>query len=192
MSALAEAQERGVLTQGDVELMFTLLANAGNETTRDSISTLVELLTTYPQERARLMSDPLGLSRTATEEVLRFATPVLYFSRTATHTTEINGMEIPEGTRLALYFVSANFDSEVFPDPKRFDVGRDPNPHMTFGGGGPHICLGAPLTRLELRVMVEELMARVPDIHVVGTPVRLRSHINNGYKRMTVRFTPTR
>ena len=142
----------------------------------------------HPEERARLLSDP-SLLPTAVEEMLRWVTPVMHFRRTATCDTELGGVPIKENDKVILYYSSANRDEDIFPDGDRFDVGRTPNEHLAFGAG-EHFCLGASLARLEIRIMFEELLRRLPDIELDGPVRRLRSNFINGYKEIPVRFTP--
>ena len=124
------------------------------------------------------------------EEMLRYISPVMYFRRTATRDVEIGGTTIPEGGRVTLWFIAANRDPLEFADPHRFDLTRQPNEHVAFGAGGPHYCLGANLARLEIRIMFEELLRRMPDIEPTGEISRLRSNFISGVKHMPVRFTP--
>jgi cytochrome P450 len=120
------------------------------------------------------------------EEMLRWATPVMHFRRTATKATDIGGHPIAEGDKVVIWYSSANRDEAVFDDPYTFDVTRRPNPHVAFGGGGPHFCLGANLARMEIRVVFEELMRRIPDMALNGPVERLRSNFINGIKHMPV------
>jgi len=143
----------------------------------------------YAGQRDRLLADP-SLVSTAGEEMLRWVTPVIYFRRTVTRDTEIRGQKIREGEKVVMYYGSANRDEEVFPNGDAFDVSRDPNPHVTFGPGGSHFCLGASLARLEIRVMFEELLRRLADIELAGPVRRLRSNFIAGIKQMPVRFSP--
>jgi cholest-4-en-3-one 26-monooxygenase len=143
----------------------------------------------HPDQRRRLLDDR-SLLDTAVEEMLRWVTPVMQFQRTAQRDTEIAGVPIAEGDRVGLYYVSANRDEEIFPEPDRFDVGRSPNEHITFGAGGPHFCLGANLARLEIRSVFDELLHRLPDIELDRPPRKLRSNFLNGLKAMPVRFSP--
>src|SRR5215470_11971293 len=190
VSVLMRAEVDGErLTELEFDVFFLLLAVAGNETTRNLISGGMLALIEHPDERRRLRHD-LSLLDTGVEEMLRWITPVMQFQRTAQHDTEIAGQPVAEGDRVAVYYVSANRDEAVFMRPDRFDVGRSPNDHLTFGGGGPHFCLGANLARLEIRVMFEELLRRLPDMELNGAPRRLRSNFINGLKQMPVRFTP--
>jgi cholest-4-en-3-one 26-monooxygenase len=169
---------------------FMLLLVAGNETTRNLISGGLLALIEHPEERARLQANP-ALLDTAVEEMLRWVTPVNLFQRTVTRDVELGGQRIREGERVVLFYASANRDEEVFPDAHRFDITRDPNDHLAFGIG-PHFCLGANLARLEIKIMFEELLRRLPDIELAGPVERLRSNFINGIKRMPVRFTPER
>jgi len=178
------------LTITEFNSFFLLLAVAGNETTRNLISGGMLALMQHPAQRDRLLANP-GLLPTAIEEMLRWVTPVNQFQRTATRDVELAGVPIKEGDRVVLFYASANRDEAVFPDPQRFDVGRTPNEHLAFGIG-PHFCLGANLARLEIRVMFEELLRRLPDMRLAGPVERLRSNFINGIKRMPVRFTPER
>jgi cholest-4-en-3-one 26-monooxygenase len=178
------------LSLAEFNSFFMLLLVAGNETTRNLVSGGLLALIEHPEERARLQADP-SLIPTAVEEMLRWVTPVNLFRRTATRDVEVRGQQIREGDKVVLFYASANRDEEVFPDAERFDVGRQPNDHLAFGIG-PHFCLGANLARLEIRVMFEELLRRLPDITLTGSVERLRSNFINGIKRMPVRFTPER
>jgi cholest-4-en-3-one 26-monooxygenase len=177
------------LKEADFDGFFILLAVAGNETTRNLISGAMLALMQHPEQRSRLAADP-SLMPTAVEEFLRWVSPLIYFRRTASRDTEIRDQRIAEGDKLVMYYPSANRDEDVFPDAGVFDVGRSPNPHMAFGGGGPHFCLGASLARLEIRIMFEELLRRLPDIEPAGPVQRLRSNFINGIKHMPVRYTP--
>jgi cholest-4-en-3-one 26-monooxygenase len=169
---------------------FLLLLVAGNETTRNLVSGGLLGLIEHPEERARLVANP-ALLPTAVEEMLRWVTPVNLFQRTATRDVELHGQQIREGDTVVLFYASANRDEDAFPDAHRFDIGRTPNEHLAFGIG-PHFCLGANLARLEIRLMFEELLRRLPDIELAGPVERLRSNFINGIKRMPVRFTPER
>jgi cytochrome P450 len=176
------------LTQRDFDVYFVLLATAGNETTRHTISHGLLALLEHPDQLARLRKDP-ELFKPAAEEMLRWATPVHHFRRTTSQATELAGTEIPAGAKVTTWFVSGNRDEEVFEDPDAFDVGRTPNKHMTFGPGGIHHCMGAPLARMEVRIVFEELLKRVKDIEVTSPPERLRSNFFNGVKRMPIRVS---
>ena len=189
--ALLDAELEGgeKLTAMDVDAFLLLLVVAGNETTRNLISGGMYTLFQNPSQR-ELLRDRPELLATGVEEMLRYISPVMYFRRTATRDVEVSGTTIPEGGRVALWFIAANRDPEVFDDPHRFDVTREPNDHVTFGPGGPHFCLGANLARLEIRIMFEGLMRRLPDIEQAGEPSRLRSNFISGIKHLPVRFTP--
>ncbi|MGH2662316.1 MAG: cytochrome P450 [Actinomycetota bacterium] len=192
VTALVEAEiDSQGLSDLEIDVFLLLLAVAGNETTRNLISHGMHSLAQNPEEKERLLAQPDLLPLTV-EEMLRTATPVMHFRRTATKDTEVRGVPIKEGQKVLLWYISGNRDEEVFPQPDRFDVGRTPNEHLGFGGGGPHFCLGANLARLEIRVMFEELLRRLPDIELAGPVPRLRSNFINGLKHMPVRFTPER
>ena len=169
---------------------FILLVVAGNETTRNAISHGMKVLTDHPEQKAIWTNDFEGVSATAVEEIVRWATPVIHFRRTATRDTELGGQKIRAGEKVVLWYNSANRDERAFEDPYRFDVRRTPNEHFGFGAGGPHFCLGANLARREIKVMFEELFRRLPDIHVSGEPAMLQSFFIHGIKRMPARFTP--
>ena len=176
------------LTQQEFDVYFVLLATAGNETSRHTITHGLLGLLEHPQELARLRDDP-ALGKSAAEEMLRWATPVHHFRRTAAVDTELAGTEIKAGDKVTTWFVSGNRDESVFEDPDRFDVGRTPNPHMAFGPGGIHHCMGAHLAKMEVRIAFEELLARTDRIELTGPPERLRSNFFNGIKRLPVRVT---
>jgi cholest-4-en-3-one 26-monooxygenase len=188
-TALVQGEVDGEkLTDLEFNSFFMLLAVAGNETTRTATSHGVMLLAQHPEQRERVRRDP-SLLPSMIEEVLRLASPLHYFRRTATQDVELNGAHIRAGDKVTLWYPSANRDEAVFTDPETFDVGRTPNDHLAFGIG-EHFCLGASLARLELTVLFEELLRRLPDITLDGPPVRLRSNFVNGIKSMPVRFTP--
>ncbi len=192
ISVLLQAEVDGErLTETEFDLFFLLLAVAGNETTRNLISHGMLALIEHPDERARLLADPSLLPSTV-EEMLRWGTPVMHFRRTATRDIEIAGQPIAEGDKVVIWYISANRDETVFADPYRFDITRSPNEHVAFGGGGPHFCLGANLARLEIRIIFDEVMRRLPDMELAGPVQRLRSNFINGIKHMPVRFTPSK
>ncbi|TML88517.1 MAG: cytochrome P450 [Actinobacteria bacterium] len=192
ISVLLQAEIDGDrLTELEFDLFFLLLAVAGNETTRNLIAHGQLALMDHPDQRARLIADP-SLIPHAVDEMLRWGTPVMHFRRTAQRDTEIRGQRIAEGDKVVIFYISANRDEDVFDDPYRFDIGRTPNEHVAFGGGGPHFCLGANLARLEIRVMFEELIRRLPDMQPSGPVQRLRSNFINGIKHMPVQFTKAR
>jgi cytochrome P450 len=165
-----------------------LLATAGNETTRHTITHGLLALLEFPEQLERLRDDP-SLGKPAAEEMLRWATPVHHFRRTAAVDTELGGTEIAAGDKVTTWFVSGNRDESVFDAPDTFDVGRTPNKHMAFGPGGIHHCMGAHLARMEIRIAFEELLARTKAIELTGPPERLRSNFFNGIKRAPVRVT---
>jgi cholest-4-en-3-one 26-monooxygenase len=176
------------LSEPEFDSFFLLLAVAGNETTRNLISGGLLALIEHPEQRARLVKNP-SLTASAVEEMLRWVTPVVYFRRTATRDTEIRGVKIKEGEKVAMYYSSANRDEDAFENPAVFDVGRSPNEHLAFGIG-QHFCLGHNLARLEIRIMFEELLRRLPDMELAGPVKRLRSNFINGFKELPVKFTP--
>jgi cytochrome P450 len=180
------------LTVLEFASFFILLVVAGNETTRTAISQGMWALHNHPDQRARWANDFDTHAVNAVEEIVRWATPVVHFRRTATADTEISGVPIAEGEKVVMWFNSANRDERVFDDPYRFDVTRSPNPHVGYGGGGPHFCLGANLARREIRVMFEQLFRRLPDLEITAEPALLQSAFIHGVKRMPCRFTPTK
>ena len=175
------------LTEGEFDGFFILLSVAGNETTRNLISGAMLALIEHPEQRARLIADP-ALMPTAVEEFLRWVSPLIYFRRTLQRDVAVGGKQMREGDKVAMYYPSGNRDESVFEDALAFDVSRAPNPHMAFGGSGPHFCLGASLARLEIRCMFEELMRRLPALELDGDVQRLRSNFINGIKHMPVRW----
>jgi cytochrome P450 len=176
------------LTDHEFNTFFLLLVLAGNETTRTATTHGVHLLTRHPEQRQRLLDDP-SLIPSAVEEFLRFESPLVSFRRTATQDTEIKGVKIREGDKVTMWYPSANRDEDVFPDADTFDVGRTPNPHVAFGIG-EHFCLGSNLARLELNILFEELLRRLPDIQLTEEPKRVRSNFINAIKYMPVKFGP--
>jgi cytochrome P450 len=178
------------LTKAQFDNFFCLLIVAGNETTRHAITHGVRALVDHPDEWQRLRDEP-ELMPLAAEEILRYGSPTMHFRRTAQTDLELRGTPIRKGDKVVVWFVSGNYDEEVIPGAERFDVGRDPNPHMAFGSGGPHVCLGAHLARLEVRVMFEELVPRLASLEITGPVERLRSNFINGIKHMPVRVTLT-
>lgn len=186
---LVEAELDGSrLGEHEFGLFFILLTTAGNETTRHTISLGLLDLLTCPDEAARLVADP-SLAGSAADEILRRAHPVHHFRRTATRDITTHGRRIKEGDKVTIWYASGNFDEEKFVDPFRFDVGRSPNRHLTFGLGGPHFCLGAHLAKLEVKIWLEEMIPYLHRIELAGEPVRLRSNFFNGIKRLPVRVT---
>ncbi len=177
------------LTDLELELFFLLLSVAGNETTRNLMAGGMQAFFEHPDQWQRLLSDR-SLLPTAVEEMLRWVTPVMNFRRQTVVDTVIGGQPIRADEKVVFFHIAANRDDTVFDQPEVFDVGRDPNPHMAFGGGGPHFCLGANLARMEIRVMFEHLLDRMPDLAPSGPPERLRSSFINGIKHLPVTFTP--
>jgi cholest-4-en-3-one 26-monooxygenase len=173
----------------EFEMFILALAVAGNETTRTAISQGMLALTEHPAEMDRLRAHPQELLPSAVDEIIRWATPVVYFRRTATRDIEMHGTLVREDDPVVLFYMSANYDETVFAEPHRFDVSRAPNPHVSFGGGGPHYCLGAHLARLEIRVLFEELLGSTRSIDLAAPPDRLRSSWLNGLKRLPVTVT---
>jgi cholest-4-en-3-one 26-monooxygenase len=143
-----------------------------------------------PEQFAYLREDPEERMEIAIEEILRWASPVLHFKRTVTADTEVRGTPMKEGDQVVMWYVSANRDEDVFDEPYAFDVARDPNPQIAFGGGGNHFCLGANLARMELRLIFEEIAHRLPDMQLAGEPDRLRSNFIGGIKHLPVTWTP--
>jgi cholest-4-en-3-one 26-monooxygenase len=166
-----ETEDGGRTALGELELdlFFMVLTVAGSETTRDAIALGLLALLEHPDALDTLRRDPAALAM-AVEEIIRWASPVSYFARRATRDTEVRGVPIAAGDRVTLWYASANRDEDVFDDPFRFDIARSPNPHVAFGGGGPHFCLGANLARREITILFEELLARTREIELVGPP----------------------
>jgi cytochrome P450 len=179
------------LTHAEIASFFILLLVAGNETTRNAITQGVLALSEHPEQRARWAADP-SLTRTAVEEIVRWASPITWMRRTATQDGELDGFRFRAGDKFLLFYAAANRDPAVFHDPHVFDLGRDPNPHVGFGGHGPHFCLGAHLARREIAVTFQPLFERLPDLEVTGEPDRLRSSFVNGIKRLPGRLTGAR
>jgi cytochrome P450 len=177
------------LTQQEFDVYFVLLATAGNETTRHTITHGFLALMEHPDQLEKLKNagDDLALRKSAAEEMLRWATPVHHFRRTAALDTELAGVPIKAGDKVTTWFVSGNRDESVFENPDTFDIARSPNPHMAFGPGGIHHCLGAHLAKMEVRIAFEELLARPEVLELAGQPERLRSNFFNGIKRLPVR-----
>jgi methyl-branched lipid omega-hydroxylase len=188
VSALVTANIDGEqLTSAELASFFILLVVAGNETTRNALSHALMLLTAYPEQRALLLADMENRIGGAVEEIVRYASPVIFMRRTLTRDYTMNGQDYREGDKVVLFYYSANRDEAVFADPERFDITRSPNPHVGFGGAGPHFCLGSHLARRELTVMLRELLTRLPGI-TAGEPDRLLSSFINGIKRLPCQF----
>ena len=183
-----------MLAPNEIAPFFILLAVAGNDTTRTAISHGVNLLSQNPDQKKIWLDDVEGVMQTAVEEIVRVASPVTFMRRTATTDVTVSGHDFAEGDKVVLLYGAANRDPRVFDDPERFDVRRDPNPHVGFGGPGPHFCLGAHLARRELSVAFRQLLTRLPDLELAGDPVPLEAQgmpLVGGIKRLPVRFTPT-
>ena len=190
MSVLTTVEVEGEqLSEMELELFFLLLTVAGNETTRNLMSGAMDTFFQHPHQWQRLLDDRSLLPR-AVDEMLRFVSPVMNFRRTAMCDVTLSGTEIKAGDKVVFFHASANRDEDVFAEADTFDIGRDPNPHIAFGGGGPHFCLGANLARMEIRVMFEHLLDRMPDIRRRGDLQRLQSQFINGVKHLPVAFTP--
>ncbi|MCI3949492.1 MAG: cytochrome [Acidimicrobiales bacterium] len=188
MTTLLNAEVDGhSLSEMDFNLFFLLLSVAGNETTRNAMAHGMHALLEHPEQYAMLVEDP-SLLATATEEIVRWASPVMYFRRNATEDAELGGQQISAGDKLSIWYASANRDEAVFDDPFRFDILRSPNEHVGFGGGGPHFCLGSSLARMEIRVLFEELLKKAPRIEPAGELDRLRSNFIAGIKHLPVTF----
>jgi cytochrome P450 len=176
------------LTTAELASFFILLVVAGNETTRNALSHALVLLTDFPDQRELLLSDVNGRLEGAVEEIVRYASPVMFMRRTVTRDYQMNGHDYREGDKAVLFYWSANQDESVFTEPARFDITRSPNPHVGFGAPGPHFCLGAHLARREITVMLRELLARVPGIRATAPPDRLLSSFINGIKHLPCDF----
>ncbi|MER5418383.1 cytochrome P450 [Streptosporangium roseum] len=189
VSALVHANVDGErLTARELGSFFTLLLVAGNETTRNAIAHGLHLLSVHPGQRELLLSDYDRHIPTAVEEIVRHATPIMQFRRTVTEDCDLNGHAFRRGDRVALLYVSANRDGSVFTAPDAFDITRSPNPHVGFGGPGPHFCLGAHLARREITVIFRELFTRLPGIRAVGEPEHPPSNFDNGVRRLGFDF----
>ncbi|MBV8929295.1 MAG: cytochrome P450 [Mycobacteriaceae bacterium] len=190
-TALVEAEVDGErLSSKEIASFFILLVVAGNETTRNAISHGVLALTRYPDERKKWWSDYDAIAPTAVEEIVRWASPVVYMRRRVTEDTELSGTKFAAGDKVTLWYCSANRDESKFPSPWSFDLARNPNPHAGFGGGGTHFCLGANLARREITVAFEELHRQMPDVEATEEPARLLSSFIHGVKRLPVAWTP--
>lgn len=188
VTQLLQPDEAGdALTEDEFRAFVILLILAGNETTRNAASGGMLAFFQHPDQWQRLLADP-ALIPTAAEEIVRWVTPINMFRRTATRDTVLGRQKIAEGDKVMLFYASANRDESVFADAHRFDIGRDPNPHLGFGGGGPHFCLGRHLAALELRIFLQALAKRMPGITLDGPVSRLRDRFINGIKHMPVRF----
>jgi cholest-4-en-3-one 26-monooxygenase len=191
MSVLTQVEMEGEkLSDLELELFFLLLTVAGNETTRNLISGAMVAFFENPDQWELLQRDR-SLLPSAVEEMLRYVSPVMNFRRQTTSAFELGGQKIGADEKVVFFHVSGNRDETVFENPHAFDITRDPNPHIAFGGGGPHFCLGANLARMEIRVMFEHLLDRMPDIRLNGEVERLQSQFISGVKHIPVAFTPS-
>ena len=192
-SILVNAEVDGErLTRAELASFFILLVVAGNETTRNAISWGLVYLTDHPDQRRIWTEDFEGVAHSAIEEIVRIASPVTYMRRTVLRDTELEGQKLDEGDQVVLHYLCANRDESLFDDPLAFDVLRDPNPHIGYGGPGPHFCLGAHLARREIKVMFRELFSRIGDIRATGEPDLLASSFIHGIKHLPAEFTPAR
>ncbi|MFD7664736.1 cytochrome P450 [Streptomyces sp. NPDC059788] len=185
VSRLVAAEDEGNLASDEFGFFVLLLAVAGNETTRNAITHGMHAFLTHPEQWDLFKRER---TRTAAEEIVRWATPVVSFQRTATQDTTLGGARIGEGQRVGIFYASANNDPEVFDSPGTFDITRDPNPHLGFGGGGPHFCLGKSLAVLEIELIFNAIADAMPGIALAGAPRRLRSAWLNGVKELRVRY----
>jgi cytochrome P450 len=192
MSALINAEVDGQrLAPHELGSFFILLLVAGNETTRNAISWGLKALTENPDQRKIWMADFDGVQRHGVEEIVRYGSPVMFMRRTVTQDgATLSGHEFKEGDKLMMYYISGNRDEDVFEDPYSFNVLREPNNHIGFGGPGPHFCLGANLARQEIKIMFKELFQFLPDIEMADEPAYLSSNFINGIKHMTAKFVP--
>ncbi|MFC5219043.1 cytochrome P450 [Streptomyces coerulescens] len=183
VTTLVAAEDEGNLGSDEFGFFVLMLAVAGNETTRNAITHGMHAFLTHPEQWELYKRER---PETAAEEIVRWATPVVSFQRTATQDTELGGKRIKKGERVGIFYASANHDPEVFENPDAFDITRDPNPHLGFGGGGPHYCLGKSLAVLEIDLIFNAVADAMPDLRLVGAPRRLRSAWINGVKELRV------
>jgi cytochrome P450 len=187
VSDLVRAEQGGAPLDGvSIGILFLGLVAAGSETTRSATSNGVVLLLDHPEQLALLRSRP-ELMSTAIEEIVRISSPVTMFRRTTRRATQLGDRELREGDRVAMWFVSANRDEAHFPAPDRFDIARDPNPHLGFGAPGAHYCLGANLARLELEVTFSEILAAFESLEFAAPPERLPSIMSNAITSLRLR-----
>ncbi len=176
------------LTDEEFQWFFLLLVNAGGDTTRNLLAAGLQLLLDHPDQRTKLMGDLDGLLGPAVEEMLRYCSPVTHFKRTAMQDTVVGGQSIKAGERVVMFYGSANRDEDIFENADTFDVARHPNPHVAFGAGGPHLCLGMHVARVELAVMFRELLTRMPHIEAGGPIERMHSSFIAGVHRMPIKY----
>jgi cholest-4-en-3-one 26-monooxygenase len=177
------------LSDIEFNVFVLLLAVAGNETTRNLISGGMLALMQHPEQKERVLADIPGTLDTLVDEMLRYVSPVMYFRRTVTTDTELRGVQLRENDKITIWYGAANRDEEYFDNPHAFDPTRSPNEHIAFGGRGPHYCLGVALAKMEIKVMFEEMLTRIPEMRLVGEPERLLSTLINGIKHMPVRLS---
>ncbi|MFF4268487.1 cytochrome P450 [Streptomyces sp. NPDC001536] len=183
VTTLVAAEDEGNLGSDEFGMFVLALAVAGNETTRNAISHGMHAFLTHPDQWELFKRERPA---TTAEEIVRWATPVVSFQRTATQDTELGGKKIKQGDRVGIFYASANHDPDVFENPDTFDITRDPNPHLGFGGGGPHFCLGKSLAVLEINLIFNAIADAMPGLHLTGDPRRLRSAWINGVKELQV------
>lgn len=189
ISELAQVRVDGKpLDKEELGGYFGLIIAAGSGTTRTALSHGMQAFTLFPDQRRLFMSDPVAHERTMAEEVIRWATPIKHMGRFLTRDIEFKGVQMKKGQKIGIWFIAANRDPRFFEDPFRFDITRDPNPHQSFGAGGPHFCLGANIARREIWMLFQELFARFPNAQVISDPIRERSLQSNGFKHMQVRL----
>lgn len=176
------------LTDEEFQWFFLLLVNAGGDTTRNLLAAGLQLLFDHPDQRTKLIGDLDGLLGSAVEEMLRYCSPVTHFKRTAMQDTVVGGQSIKTGERVVMFYGSANRDEDIFENADTFDVARHPNPHVAFGAGGPHLCLGMHVARVELAVMFRELLTRMPHIEAGGPIERMHSSFIAGVHRMPIKY----
>jgi cholest-4-en-3-one 26-monooxygenase len=187
---IAPDEEGRELSEMEFDIFFVLLMVTGNETTRNALSGGIQAFIENPDQWERFKADPEGLKRTAADEIVRWVSPVMDFRRTVMQDTELSGVKLKTGDKVIMYYPSANRDESVFENANSFDIGRDPNPHIGFGGGGPHFCLGRHLALLELELMLVALAKKVDRFELTGPVSRLRSNFISGIKEMPVRIVP--
>jgi cytochrome P450 len=190
LSRLLQAEVDGDrLSEVDLDNFFSILVIAGNETTRIAIAQGILAFCEHPAQWERLRADP-GLLDSATDEVIRWSCPTHFMRRTATVDTDFASALLRAGDKVVLWYVSGNRDEAEFTGPDVFDIGRTPNRHLSFGRGGPHLCLGAHLARLEVRIVLDALARRVAAFELAGQPKRIRSNFTNGLKTLPIRMVP--
>jgi cholest-4-en-3-one 26-monooxygenase len=188
VSTLIDSEADGQLTEAEFGMFVVTLAVAGNETSRNSITQGMMAFTDFPDQWELFKRER---PKTAADEIIRWASPITAFQRTALADTELSGVPIKKGQRLVLFYRSANFDEDVFDDPYTFDILRDPNPHLGFGGTGAHYCVGANLARMTIDLMFNAIADHIPHLKPVSEPQRLRSSFINGIKHWQVAYQPS-